>query len=187
MQQLVYGVGINDADYVVRKGGVFCPFYVRWSNMLKRCYNKASLLAEPSYENCYVGSEWLIFSNFKAWMEKQDHVGKHLDKDLLSKGSNCYSKHTCCFITTTLNNFLINDKGNGLPSGVCLDKSRGNYIAQVCNPFTKKNEYLGRFTSPEEAHNRWKTRKHELACQLANEQLDSRIALALRGRYAQSK
>jgi hypothetical protein len=36
---MLYGIGINDADYRVRpRKGPACPFYVRWSNMLKRCY-----------------------------------------------------------------------------------------------------------------------------------------------------
>lgn len=44
---LIFGVGINDADYVTRSTKVVdghqktnwrCPFYQAWSNMLERSY-----------------------------------------------------------------------------------------------------------------------------------------------------
>jgi hypothetical protein len=49
---MLYGIGINDADYRVRpRKGPACPFYVRWSNMLKRCYT-------GQYNGVTVCKEW---------------------------------------------------------------------------------------------------------------------------------
>ncbi len=74
--KLVCGVGVTDADYTVSKvvngKNVKCPFYMRWTNMITRCYSAKALRARPSYIGCSVDSKWLVFSSFKVWMEKQD-------------------------------------------------------------------------------------------------------------------
>ena len=128
--KLVYGVGINDADYIVciyeelpRTNGKQnqkivwrCPFYSRWMSMLRRCYSKAYQEKQPSYKGCSVCEEWLTFSNFKSWMETQDWEGKQLDKDLLVYKNKIYSPETCVFIDQRLNTFLV--KSN---------KTRGDY------------------------------------------------------------
>ena len=66
---------------------------------------------------------------------------------------------------------------------VCFHKRVKKFSATIGNPFTKKQEHLGYFTCPNEAHQAWKKRKHELACQLADIQTDQRVAEALRIRY----
>ena len=77
--KLVYGVGINDADYVVQKketvgyvNGVRkqkivweCPYYRVWKGMLKRCYSPELQERQPTYKGCSVSKEWLTFSNFR--------------------------------------------------------------------------------------------------------------------------
>ena len=72
----LYGVGINDSKEPVTrkvKGKVVwrCPYFKKWSKMLKRCYSKESLEENPSYANCTVCEDWLTFSVFKVWMEHQ--------------------------------------------------------------------------------------------------------------------
>lgn len=98
VRELVYGVGVDDLDYPKKKllpNGKysFCPYYQRWRGMIRRCYSKAQLGKNPNYEGCTVCDEWLTFSNFKSWMEKQDWEGKELDKDLLVRGNKVYSPH----------------------------------------------------------------------------------------------
>lgn len=189
MGKLICGVGVNDADYVVRptiKGKEsWCPFYSKWQSMLKRCYSEKCQTKNPTYIGCSVCKEWLTFSNFKSWMEKQDWEGKELDKDLLVQGNRLYSPEKCIFIDKIVNIFTIdrgNDRGEW-PIGVSLHKSSGKLKAQCGNPFTKKYEHLGLFSSPQQAHQAWRKRKHELACQLADLQTDERVANALRTRY----
>lgn len=172
-KKLVHGVGVNDADYhvsykVVDEKGVVtkisCPFYHRWTDMLKRCYCKASLVKYPTYVDCVVSPEWLIFSNFKKWMEKQDWEGKDLDKDILVKGNKVYSPENCIFVTRKLHNF-ISDKRVSLGDtmmGVYKRKGDNKFEAYCCNPISRKQEYLGRYTTEMDAHLAWKVRKLQM-------------------------
>lgn len=187
--KLVYGVGTNDADYTVkpRVNGkqVHCPFYQKWKDMLKRCYCPKFQAKQPTYIGCTVSSEWLVFSNFKAWMEKQDWKDKHLDKDLLVPGNKTYSRKMCVFVDSVVNKFLTDHATAKVKWSLHLSFHNENnkFRAQCCNPFTKRQETLGRFTCPDEAHEAWRARKHQLALQLADLQTDPRIANALRTRF----
>lgn len=188
----VHGVGINDADYVVQRNVVVdgkrkqewrCPYYSAWAEMLKRCYSETYHKKRPTYIGCTITEEWETFTNFKVWMEAQDWDGKQLDKDLLVKGNKEYSPSTCVFVTRAVNLFMTDrgaDRGD-LPLGV--SRNRGKYIAYCSNPFTKKQECLGLFSCPEEAHTAWKAKKAEHAKSLAEEQTDERVKKALLERY----
>ena len=188
----VYGVGINDADYATQRNVVVggkqkldwrCPYYVTWVCMLKRCYSEEHQKRFPTYVGCTVTEEWKTFSNFKAWMETQSWEGMELDKDLLVNGNKEYSPSACVFIPRVLNGFMT-DHGTArgdLPIGVSL--IAGKYQARCRNPFTKKQEYLGLFSCPQEAHLAWKAKKAEHAKRLAEEQTDERVKNALLERY----
>lgn len=189
MRNLVYGVGVNDADYTIRPNingkQLKCPFYLAWTHMLARCYDTKYQATYPTYVGCTVCAEWLTFDNFKVWMLSQDWIGKQLDKDLLIRGNKIYSPDTCAFVDFMTNAF-ITDRGNArgdYPIGVSYHKGAGKFTARCCNPFTKKREHLGVFTCPNQAHLAWKTRKHELALKLADLQTDERVAKALVARY----
>jgi hypothetical protein len=193
-KRLVQGVGVNDAEYNVLlyetvdgkwKIVWTCPYYRRWHDMLTRCYSEKCHEKYPTYVGCSVCEEWLTFSNFKCWMEQQDWENKQLDKDLLKVGNKEYNPENCVFVTKIVNTFL-SDRGKArgeFPLGVSSYK--GKFIAQCSNPFTGKQEYLGYFDCPEQAHLVWKKRKHELAYQLADSEhvTDERVAQALRTRY----
>ena len=188
----VYGVGINDADYNVYEYELgkrvwVCPFYRTWNSVLERCYSERHHAIKPTYKDCTVCDEWLIFSNFKAWMEQQDWEGKQLDKDLLKVGNKTYCPQWCIFVHRKINSFVTdrgNDRGEHM-IGVHLYKDKGKFGSFIRNTFTGKLEYLGLFTDELEAHLAWKTRKHQLACELADSDLvtDERLAEALRTRY----
>ena len=189
--RLVFGVGINDADYpvepVVDGRKVKCPYYVTWKDMIGRCYSEKLQERRPTYIGCSACPDWLYFMNFRGWMSSQDWEGKALDKDLLKGGNKVYSPSTCAFVDQTTNSFT-NDRGRArgdYPTGVHMDKPTGKFQASCSNPFTKKRESLGYFHCPDQAHLAWKKRKHELACQLAELQTDQRVAEALRTRYVE--
>ena len=189
MGKLVFGVGVNDADYPVKPTingkQIICPFYRTWQNMMNRCYSAKYQEKFPTYTGCAVSAEWLTFSNFKVWMEKQDWQGKELDKDIIFKGNKIYSSETCVFVDSVTNSFTLDrslDRGEW-PIGVYLSEPAGKFRAQCGNPFTEKRESLGCFTCPREAHEAWRKRKHELALRLADLQSDSRVADAIRSRY----
>lgn len=175
----VNGVGINDADYTVqirktlsgtgnkRKRVLVwsCPYYRTWISMINRCYD-SNYCHKTNYENCTVCEEWLTFSNFKTWMEKQDWENKRLDKDLFNKDKHSlvYSPETCVFIPQILNSFLCaSAKARGACKiGVTCNKS-GGYSSKISNPFTSKTEHLGEFKIEENAYLAWLKRKLELA------------------------
>jgi len=185
----VFGVGINDLSrpiYPKLNGKrVMCPFYNRWLNMLRRCYCPKYQLRFPTYVGCSVAEEWLLFSNFERWMKTQDWEGKELDKDLLKAGNKLYSPDFCVFIPQELNTFTTDSRANRgeYPLGVYLHRGSGRFKAQCSNPLTGRQEHLGYFDNPEDAHKAWRKRKHELALIYADQQTDPRVAEALRTRY----
>jgi hypothetical protein len=70
------------------------------------------------------------------------------------------------------------------PIGVHLFKPTGRYRALCNNPFTGKKEHLGLFSTPEDAHEVWRKRKHELAQLQAARESDPRVVEALKKRYS---
>ena len=177
MTKKIHSVGINDS-------GEDKEFYLTWVHMLERCYSPKRLERQPSYIECSVAEEWHIFSNFQPWAKTQDSKGKTLDNDLLLPDNKLYSRETCVFISKTLNSFLAVDmpRTTELPRGVSISGKK--FMARVRNPFTKKQEYLGTFSCPDEAHKAWKKRKQELACLLAELEHDEKIINALVTRYS---
>lgn len=184
-KKLIYGVGVNNADYVTnpRIDGKLkkCKIYQTWTSMLERCYSASYIEKRPTYKKCSVAKEWHHFMAFREWMLKQDYEGKQLDKDLLS--GVVYSINTCVFISRQLNNFMTesNSSRGALPVGVATKGDK--FRAQCRNPFTNSIKYLGVFSTPEEAHLAWRQFKHELALEYAKLETDPRIIEALQNRY----
>lgn len=194
----VFGIGINDADYktsrTVRVEGKsiriwICPFYAKWKDMLMRCYSEKYKATHPTYEGCYVSREWLTFSNFKSWMEKQDWEGKQLDKDILRPQNKCYSDETCVFVDPAVNYFFTDriSVSDGLLVGACYHKTAKKFIASCKDVTTNKIKHLGYFTNALDAHYAWLISKIEQANILASNQSDSRVAEALLNLYENYK
>lgn len=200
MKELVGGVGVNDADYVVEKKEIIgyvngkqkrrqtwvCPFYRAWKNMLNRCFGEKWKARYPTYKDVTCCKEWLVFSNFKQWMEQQDWEWKQLDKDIIVPDNKVYSPETCAFVSRTTNMFIVaSDAIRGeYPLGVTRNKESRKFQASCNNPFTKKREHLGRFDCPYEAHEAWRKRKHELAQLVAELETGHRVVEALKKRYS---
>jgi hypothetical protein len=188
-KKLVCGIGANDADYIVQPvvngKKVWCKFYQTWVSMLKRCYSQKTLEAHPTYKGCTVVQEWHSFMAFRAWMISQPWVGMQLDKDLLYPGNKVYSPETCIFVSSAVNKFTTDSASarGEFPIGVCWNKKDRKFQAHCGNPFTGKQEYLGRFDCPLDAHESWRKKKHDLAVSLAAKQDDDRLAKALSFRY----
>ncbi len=110
---LVFGVGINDADYVqqiketigkradgsyIQKVVWTCPFYKSWSGMLQRGYSENWKTKYPTYTETRVYEPWHRFTTYRKWMETQPWEGAYLDKDILHKGNQLYCPDSCVFI-----------------------------------------------------------------------------------------
>lgn len=173
MRKLVFGVGINDAPYIITQivdgKQVICPFYVVWKSMLQRVYSPKYHANRPTYTGCTVYDEWLYFMTFRVWMEKQDWQGKQIDKDLLVPGNKIYSPDRCMFVSPQINS-LLNDCGSArgdYPCGVCVEG--GKYRAQICRG-SGKQDRLGLFDTPEAASAVYKRAKSTYVRKVAAEQ-----------------
>ena len=183
-RKLVSGIGVNDADYMTNQIAdgkqIRCPYYSRWFDMLTRCYSEKYHTKFPTYIGCTVCEEWLIFSNFKAWMKKRDWDGLQLDKDVLDPNNKIYSPETCVFISSALNKLLTDHaaKRGKYPQGVYYNKRNRKYKAQI--NVNGKSKYLGYHLTPELAYEAYKSAKIVDIMRHANEQTDERIANGLR-------
>ena len=193
----VMGLGINDADYAVHvrrtvlmEDGTYkskivwmCPFHKVWTGLITRALSERFKLSQPSYQNTTVCDEWLLFSNFKSWMETQDWEGNYLDKDLLGGDADIYSPETCVFVSRLVNNFICVKKAKvDMPLGVDKDCRYHTFRAE-CNQLGRGRGYIGSFRTKEEAHQAYCLEKLRLAKILAEQQDDQRVAEALIIRY----
>lgn len=157
MRKPLYGVGVNDSDYVTQPSmGERCPYFDKWASMLRRCYAGKHA---PSYKDCEVCDEWLTFSNFKNWMQSKNWEGLDLDKDILVRGNRIYSEETCVFIPPFVNLILFGagnkQKKSNLPLGVVIKPrlKTNPYAAQ--GTLDGKRLHLGVRSTPLEAHMLW--------------------------------
>ena len=145
--------------------------------MLQRCYSEEYHHRYPTYIGVKVCDEWLSFMAFRKWWVENQVDGWHMDKDVLSD-DRIYSPDTCIFVPAWLNTFTIDSWASRgeWPIGVCFDRRRRKFESRCRHPFGK-NEYLGHFSTPDEAHAAWLARKIEIANELKHlmDDIDARI------------
>jgi len=179
--KLVCGVGINDAGYIVKPvingKQVYCQSYDVWKDMLRRCYSDTRQERQPTYIGVTVCNDWHSFSSFNSWWLVNNVDGWQLDKDLLTY-SRIYSPETCIYVPQWLNKFTNNRLAarGRYPIGVSYHRRTGKYQSHCGHPFGKY-EYLGLFSTPEEANAEWKLRKLEISAELKwrMDEIDARI------------
>lgn len=183
---LIYGVGINDAKYLVgykdsNGKSLSCPYYDRWRGMLGRCYSRSFHKRQPSYLGCTVEESWKTFSNFKLWMQSQDWEGKALDKDLLCWGNKHYGPEYCLFVSQEVNSLLAlrgNHRG-AYPLGVIrTGGDKYEYYEAKCS-FYGKQTRLGTYKTPAEAAEVYKQAKLRHIAEVAQNEKDPRVKAAL--------
>lgn len=157
-RRLIYGVGENDADYVVGPTvcgvKVVCPAYQTWRSMLTRAFCPKYRVRRPTYCGTEVDPAWFKFSGFLDWWLDHQVDGWQLDKDLVGNGK-LYSQSTCIFVPNWLNSFTGMTRGGSgkLPIGVYMNGKR--YGAQSSNGLGE-NTHLGYFDTPDQAHDCWR-------------------------------
>lgn len=158
-QRLVYGWGINDADYVVQPTingkQVWCPFYRTWCGMIERCHSTKWRKRRPTYVDCKITSGWKYFMNFRAWMETQDWENKQLDKDFL--GEKLYSSETCCFVEPWLNSLFTDRAAARGKWPIGVSKKHNKFCTHLS--INGKRAYIGYFDTPQEAHQAYRLAK----------------------------
>ena len=180
----LYGIGVNDADYVVsyKIDGklIICPFVRVWNNMLKRCYCRTYLAIQPTYKDCSVCNEWLLFSAFRVWMETQDWHGKELDKDIMQLGNKIYSPSNCIFVTRAINNLLNRrrPRASGLPQGVYWCKFERKYRVEIVENGKKRR--VGGYATSERADREYRKAKSAYITSVAMQQRPRLQAALLR-------
>ena len=190
MSKLVHGIGTNDGKYPALKEGKPTKEYDLWKHMLYRCTENCCG-KYPTYTNTVCSENFKNYTFFYEWVHRQLGFGNkdensrfwHIDKDLLVKGNKVYSEDTCVFVPQRINSLLTKrgaSRGDW-PVGVSWDKSTKKFQAN-CNKGGGKQQYLGLFSTPQEAFLAYKTFKEVLIRQIANEykeQLDERAYEAL--------
>ncbi len=140
----ILGFGVDDSEYQTQSVGNECPYFKLWKALINRTCVAATKAKRKSYADTTICDEWLIFSNFKAWMETQDWEGKDLDKDLLSE-TKVYSPETCMFIPRDVNTYLTTlsnfDRGITLHPDVIKKKWRVRVVDKKLNKVTHKSFY----------------------------------------------
>jgi len=171
-----YGVATNDLKKEYKSKGLrtsSCPINRKWRDMIRRCYDEKRKSRLGKLSDCSVCAEWLLFSNFKAWMEKQDWQGKELNKDIMSGQSKIYSPETCLFVDRSVNMLVV---GLNTAKGAVYVASRKKYYSSVKNTLTGKLEFLGLYKEEHEANHAYKKRKSEIILEFAKSLNDKVIA-----------
>ena len=162
-------IGYHGSENIDRKS----VSYLRWRDMINRCYNDKFHERQPQYKDCEVCVEWHNYCNFKLWYERNYYqVGEEqmdLDKDILFKGNKIYSPETCCIVPHSINTLFLNcAKNRGeLPVGVWYDNEKGKFRSGLsyCGQMIK----LGTFNTTEEAFKRYKVYKEDLIRDIAEQ------------------
>lgn len=170
----LYGVGyLGEGKYTTTKNGKHTDEYRIWKSMLTRCYDPEFHKRKSTYKDCKVEDYLLNFQHMGEWIENNYYEipGEImcLDKDILYKGNEIYSRDTCIFVPQRINTlFTKSNKNRGdCPIGVRLN-SLGNYQVYCNNGYNKKI-YLGTYSTKEEAFQVYKNYKENLIKRTINE------------------
>jgi len=162
--------GMTDVD-------VFHWTYVKWVNMLTRCYSEAFHKVQPNYIGCTVCEEWHNYSNFKKWCEENyysvDDEKMELDKDILKKRNKMYSPETCIFVPKSVNSLFINAKSarGNLPIGIDIAKN-GSFRVRVRKLGKSRQSLIGCYDNIVEAFEVYKENKEQLIKETAHKYKD---------------
>mgnify|MGYP004642456085 CR=1 FL=1 len=164
---------LGEGIYKARINNKDTKCYSTWCGMLERCYNKKYHKKYPTYEGCEVEEHLLNFQNFAKWYYDNYYEVEGdrmcLDKDILCKGNKLYSRENCIFVPNRINTLFIKcDRSRGnYPVGVSYDKSKKKYRS-LCY-INGKLKHLGRYKTPEEAFQAYKTIKEKYIKEIAEQ------------------
>lgn len=137
--------------------------FIKWKNMIQRCYSDKVHILKPYYMDKDVCIEWQNYGNFKIWYDAHYIHGTKvdLDKDLLCKKSNMYSPETCVLMSHFLNTVF---EDRGIESNI---KQNDNGTYSVSMSILDRRIDLGIFNSEDEAYKGFIDGKNDYICDLA--------------------
>ena len=150
--------------------------YIKWREMLRRCFDDKYKEKHSTYKNVTCCDRWLCFANFLEDLEvlKQEYDWNkdeklNLDKDILHKSNKLYSLENCILVPDWINKlFTKRDANRGeCPIGVRYHKRDKKYEA-YCN-INGKHTGLGYHNTVEEAFNAYKQAKENEIKRIAND------------------
>lgn len=115
---------------------------------------------------------------FREWMLKQQWMGKHLDKDLLSRGRKVYSPATCLFVSPQINS-IFNERNSAqgtFPLGIY--KRRGKYEVG-CSKGNGKRSWVGVFDNVPDAIDAYLAAKREAVDFHLTKEKDKKVVKAV--------
>lgn len=152
--------GVGRLDIPCSSDGVRLKSYIVWQDMLRRCYSNEYKTRRPTYADCTVSDDWLIFSHFKLWFDANYILGYSLDKDIRYPGNKHYSSDTCLFVPPELNTLLAPSPLNSRRlTGASFVRKLGKYSSTYRS--YGKTVYLGVFDTAEQAHSAWVIAKRQ--------------------------
>lgn len=182
----LYGAGyIGEGSYTSSKGSLHIKAYRCWNHMIERCYSeKFHSYHRYGGKGVTVCDDWLCYQTFAKWYYENYKEGQQLDKDILNPQSNCYSPDNCCFVPLSINTLFtqrFSCRGD-LPIGVSTKEVMNSFMATLTG--NGISEYLGSYSTPEEAFQVYKVRKTEVIRERADlyfstGEIDLRIKEAL--------
>lgn len=167
MKPVMCGIGYHGSENV----DCTSESYLKWHDMLVRCYNAKFHERQSQYKGCTVCEEWLNYSNFKVWYDqnKIKGISLDLDKDILFKGNKVYSPEAVAFVPHVINTlFLSRKEARGdYPIGVSYEKEKKKFRA--CMGFMGKQIKLGTFDTAKAAFARYKEYKEDFIKDIAEQ------------------
>lgn len=165
----VYKIGYLGEDFYNYKGISGLDAYIRWRNMLKRCYG--NFKGHECYEKVTVCKQWHNFTIFYKWYKENYYEIKGcvmcLDKDIKHKNSFIYSPETCMFVPMSINSIFEHCKRekcknrNDLPLGVFWIEVDNIYGCR-CRIRNNEHKWLGRSNNVIELFNRYAEEKERV-------------------------
>lgn len=178
----IFGVGMIGDKYPAKINGKHTKEYKTWRSMIARAYDTRYSDLHKTYEDVCVCDDWMLFTNFYEWLHSQQNFDRwlnedqwNLDKDIIKKNNKVYAPEFCCLVPHNVNKLFTNHKtARGQhPVGVTYDKKCGKYRVNCNNPFSKiGNNYLGRYTTAEEAFIVYKKYKEEIIKLVAQDEFN---------------
>lgn len=169
-QPTVYGVGYWGMPNV----DVHDNTYIRWHNMLGRCYSEKYQERQPNYIDCSVAEEWHNFANYKKWIEENyytvDDEPMEVDKDILHKGNRLYSPDNCVFVPKCINSLFVNSKATRGEYPIGIDKVKQGFRVRINSE--GKQKVFGCYDNIIDASDKHKNEKEKLIQEMAEKYKD---------------